>query len=278
MEVKTWAERLLFTTVRIEANVPGGVSTGTAFVFKYTWNGMESLFLVTNKHVVADATEGRFFFTLKGEDGRPLIGQRYDFVHSDFQRAWHGHPKPDVDIAIMNLLPVLVRIQAGGQQVYFASVHQSVIPTPESARTLDAVEDVLFVGYPSGIYDAKNLMPIVRRGITATPFEVDYNGEPKFLIDASVFPGSSGSPVFFPTAGWVREGNKHSRHEYVLFLGVIAEVATREERGRIDFEPIPTQDVPIVRMSQMLNLGIVYKSLTVLETIQDFLNVRGEEI
>ena len=56
---------------------------------------------------------------------------------------------------------------------------------------------------------------------------------------------------------------------------MISEVAVREERGRIDFEPIPTQQVPIVRMDQMLNLGIVFKSSTVLETIRDLLRIRG---
>jgi hypothetical protein len=35
-----------------------------------------------------------------------------------------------------------------------------------------------------------------RRGMTATPPQLDYCGRPTFLIDASVFGGSSGSPVF----------------------------------------------------------------------------------
>ena len=39
-------------------------------------------------------------------------------------------------------------------------------------------------------------MPILRRGTTATPIALNFEGRPEFLIDAAVYPGSSGSPVF----------------------------------------------------------------------------------
>jgi len=60
----------------------------------------------------------------------------------------------------------------------------------------DAIEDIVFLWYPNDIGDDINNLPVTRRGITATPFAVDFCGEKQFLIDASVFPGSSGSPVF----------------------------------------------------------------------------------
>lgn len=275
MEVQTAAEQLLFTTVRIEADVPDGVATGTAFIFRYDWDGNEADFLVTNKHVVADTTHGRFFFAQGGGD-RPIIGQRHDVAIDAFESAWHGHPDADVDIAVMPLGPVLRQLANEGKRVFFTYIHNRFVPTAEQAKKLDAIEEVTFIGYPNGIYDLKNLMPVVRRGITATPFLIDYNGEPKFLIDASVFPGSSGSPVFVANFGYYanREGRLMAGTRVAL-LGVISEVAIMEARGRIDFEPIPTQQVPIVRTSQMLNLGIVYKSPTVQETVQDFLRVRG---
>jgi hypothetical protein len=234
---------------------------------------------VTNKHVVADATQGRFFLTQgfgQSSDGGPLIGQRHDVWIDGFEAAWHGHPNADVDIAVMPLDPVLRRLTSEGKRAFFRFIDNRLIPTPEQARSLNALEEVTFIGYPNGIYDVTNLMPIVRRGITATPFLIDYGGEPKFLIDASVFPGSSGSPVFVANFGYfTNRDDRLMLGTRLLFLGVISEVAVREERGRIDFEPIPTQQVPIVRMDQMLNLSIVFKSSTVLETIRDLLRIRG---
>jgi hypothetical protein len=280
MEVQTTAEQMLFATVRIEARVPDGVATGTAFLFRYTWDDRTASFLVTNKHVVADATQGRFFFTRahgQGSDGGPMIGQRHDVWIDDFEAAWHSHPNASVDIAVMPLDPVLRQLTNEGKRAFFKYIVNDFVPTSEQAKDLDAVEEVTFIGYPNGIYDVQNLMPIVRRGITATPLQVDYDGEPKFLIDASVFPGSSGSPVFVANFGHFtnRDGRLMLGTRF-LFVGVISEVAVRTEQYRIDFEPIPTHKVPIVRMSQLLNLGIVYKASTVLETIQDLLKARGE--
>jgi hypothetical protein len=114
-------------------------------------------------------------------------------------------------------------------------------------------------------------MPIARRGTTATPLQIDYAGAPTFLVDASVFPGSSGSPVFICNSGGYPSRSGFVVGTRVLFLGVIAEVAVREEHGQIDFVSIPTAEVPIVRTQQMIDLGVVYKSSTVLDTVLDFL-------
>ncbi|MFT3756084.1 MAG: hypothetical protein QM769_09065 [Pseudoxanthomonas sp.] len=71
-----------------------------------------------------------------------------------------------------------------------------MIPTPQQVTKLDAAESVTFISYPNGVWDSKNLLPVARRGTTASPIEVDFEGTPRFLIDASVFGGSSGSPAF----------------------------------------------------------------------------------
>ncbi len=43
------------------------------------------------------------------------------------------------------------------------------------------------IGYPNGIWDEANNMPIIRRGITATHPNFNYNGKPEFMIDAACF-------------------------------------------------------------------------------------------
>lgn len=163
MEVQTVMEQLLFTTVRIEADTPRGNSTGTAFIFSYLHDdGRHWDLLVTNKHVIADATEGRFFFT-KGKSRKPLTGQRHDFHVTEFQTLWHGHPDAYVDIAVAPLDRLWNHMKNKGMEIFATNIPSSFIPGSEQAADLDAVEDVMFVGYPNGIYDVKNLMPIVRR-------------------------------------------------------------------------------------------------------------------
>jgi hypothetical protein len=93
-----------------------------------------------------------------------------------------------------------------------------------------------------------------------------------------VFPGSSGSPVFaasnvFRTAA---SGNFILIGSRMLYLGVIAEYLNIEERGEVEWKPISTvAKAPTYVMSQALNLGIVHKSSTVIETIEDWLKKYG---
>ena len=237
-------------------------------------NEQSAYFLVTNKHVVQGTAKGRFFFTRRDGDN-PVIGQRWDVELDAFETRWHGHPKSDVDVAVMPLVPLLEFAEASGQNVFFRSVPDSLVPTPDQLKELDAIEEVMFVGYPSGIYDNVNLMPIVRRGTTATPLQLDYDGRPVFLVDASVFPGSSGSPVVLWNRGsyTTRDGGVVIGSRFFL-LGIMAEVAFREEHGQIDFVSIPTANVPVVRTKEMIDLGVVYKSSAILEAAADFLRSR----
>ena len=67
---------------------------------------------------------------------------------------------------------------------------------PPNPNQLNALEDIIFVGYPEGIIDQLNIVPLFRKGSTATPYFLDFESLPVFLIDATALPGSSGSPVF----------------------------------------------------------------------------------
>ena len=133
------------------------------------------------------------------------------------------------------------------------------------------------MGYPNGIYDTANLLPVFRRGITATPPQVDYNDRPVFLVDASVFPGSSGSPVFIYNLGGYGTRKGFQSGTRIFFLGIIAEVYFRKEEGTLEFKSIPTARVPVVKTREMLDLGIVFKAGTVVETVRNLLSILESE-
>ena len=56
--------------------------------------------------------------------------------------------------------------------------------------------DVIFVGYPENRYDVVNNLPLIRKGSIASMPNINFNGKGQIVIDAQIFPGSSGSPVF----------------------------------------------------------------------------------
>ncbi|MHA1347952.1 MAG: S1 family peptidase [Candidatus Heimdallarchaeaceae archaeon] len=266
--------QLLYSTLRIEGQLPNSTSVGTGFIVLYEKEDMKYLFIVTNKHVVNGASSGKFFFTKSDNGNNPLVGQRFDINITDFDKSWFFHPAK-IDIAICPLVPLLQQIEKANQKVYFRSIPLSLIPTKEQEDKLTALEEIIFIGYPNAIYDTINLLPIIRKGTTATPIFIDYEGKPLFLIDASVFGGSSGSPVFIYNYGSysTSEGNI-TVGTRIYFVGVVSKVFFNENNGKIEFLEVPTTQIPLVKTKQFLNLGMVIKSRVVVETIEEFLRIK----
>jgi len=272
MEFSSIAEQLFFTAIRIQTrNSKGEIGIGTGFIFDYELNSKKYLFLVTNKHVVSGTTEG--LLTLIKSDGKnPILGDGYTIKITDFESKWFGHKKEKIDVTIMPFVPFLNHISNQGVKVFFRSISREFIPSNDVMRKVDAIEEVLFIGYPSGIWDTKNLTPIIRQGITATPVDIDFGGEKQFLIDASVFPGSSGSPVFLYNAGhYTVKGKGVVIGSRLIFLGILASVFYRQDTNEIEIVDIPTTKRPVTLTKQMIDLGIVFKTQTIVETIEDFL-------
>jgi hypothetical protein len=139
-----------------------------------------------------------------------------------------AHTSSELDLAVIPIGPALNQLEAAGRPAFFRSVSPDLIPTAEAREQLAALEEIVFIGYPSGIRDEKNASPLIRRGITSTPVWNDYEGKPTFLIDAGVFPGSSGSPVFILNQGGYVTKNGVSLGNRLLFLGVISQTMIRK--------------------------------------------------
>ena len=284
MKFQTLIQSLFLSTVRIEANLPEGeAAIGTGFLFAFeSPDRPVTFFLVTNRHVVEDAESGWFTFIRSGEGSTPALGHGVRVEMPSFEEAWHGHPNPELDIAVLSLSPMIHhRVEPNGPTVgeitSAAPVRSVHVPTPEHLETLDAIEDIIFIGYPDGLYDELNLTPIARKGITATPLQLNYGGEPVFLIDATVFPGSSGSPVF-AAPNTLRANEDRSITvvgSQMMLLGVLSEVFFTTEEGKIESGPIAPASEMSVSVEQAIDLGYVYKASTVLEAIEDYVERYG---
>ncbi|HLF71000.1 MAG TPA: trypsin-like peptidase domain-containing protein [Dehalococcoidia bacterium] len=277
MRVTSAAEQLLFTTVRLTAQVSKTVErTGTAFFFVHNKDEKNFPFIVSNKHVVKDAKRGIFLFN-RSDGNHPLLGQGFQILVDNFYPQWFGHPDDDVDLSIMPFAPVIRLLEEKQLHAFFRTISSATIPDEEQVESLDAIENVLMVGYPLGLYDKVNLTPVVRTGITATPVGLDYNGKAQFLIDAAVFPGSSGSPVVLLNSGgyYDKGGSLNLGTNRFHLLGVLAEVLTMSDTGKIEVREIPTKQEPVVQIATRLNLGVVWKSQLITETVEAFLKQRG---
>ena len=263
MEVTKLAQQLLFNTVALEIHDKTDklIGTGTSFIMSHQVDGEnEELFLVTNKHVIKGGYYAYFYLTETVGD-KPNIGKPF-FIKTDFiEGQFYGHPNSDIDIAVFPLSWQLDLVGKSGLKAYLMKISTQIIASPQEITEMDVAREVIFVGYPNGLFDRKNYTPIVRSGTIATPVQLDFSGRPVFLIDASVFPGSSGSPVFSFEKTW---GGSIAE---VRLLGIIAEVFTQEDRGSFRLIPAPTQVVPIIDYHHMIDLGVVFKAHLIIETI-----------
>lgn len=267
MNVDTPAKEFLFSTVRLTNTSSRGTSVGTGFLM-HQQVGPDTYvpFLVTNKHVVEGAEHLTVGLIARDpQSGGPRLGHRAD--HTFDNPAWIGHPDPEVDVAV---LPT-ADLYTDPDRLFVRSIPTDFLPADSDDLFFDAIEDVTFIGYPNGWQDTVSLTPIVRRGITATPLELPFGGKPRFLVDGSVFGGSSGSPVFLLNEGVYRSGPLTTAiGSRRVLVGVIAATMTRSQA-----HPILVNHQPHVRIAQELNLGVAYNWIAIRQTIDAFLTAAG---
>ena len=259
-------DQLIHTTVRIKCykkNQQESVGTGFFFAFCVDAEfdrGVPAI--VTNKHVIANSAVGHFYLSVKAEDGTPLWGERTPIILDDFESRWVQHPDPSVDLAAFAIEPVFQAARDRGKEAFCRHSTFKQVAKEADLERLSAVEDILMVGYPIGLSDEKNNLPVVRRGITATPPYVDYEGRPEFMIDCSCFPGSSGSPVFLYSGDlWsTKEGKAYLRGEHFMLLGVLYAGPQYTNEGKIEIASVPTTSKPVALSPIPINLGYCIKA------------------
>ncbi|MCG8561917.1 MAG: serine protease [Hyphomicrobiales bacterium] len=258
------SDQLIHTTVRIECCKADGTQiAGTGFVFNFCQRDEGSVpAIVTNRHVVEGAETGVFHMTLRGDDGGPRLGEYVEVPLEGIKTAWIGHPSTAIDLAAIPLAPVINWLHEDGKKAYYIGLHREFLADAEFMAELTAVEDVLMIGYPNGLWDSQHNLPIVRRGITATPPYVDFNGKPEFMIDCACFPGSSGSPVVLYNMGGhtKKSGAVVLGSGRVKLLGVLWGGPKHTARGDIEIVPVPSAVQPIALSPIPINLGYCVKA------------------
>jgi hypothetical protein len=256
------AERLAHSTVRIECDLDGGVGTGTGFFYSLDRNGDQHVpVIVTNKHVVAGAKKGRFLLTLQDSAAFPQVGSFKAYELDSFQDRWLPHPDPTVDLCVMPIAPLLAEAEKASTRFFFATLDKTLIPSAVDIEEMIGLENITMVGYPNGLWDRKNNLPIFRRGVLATDYKRDWNGKKEFLVDAACFPGSSGSPVLLFDIGSFqsRKGNFMGASRIKL-LGVLYAGPQHTVEGEVRVVEVPTHQKAVSLAGIPNNLGIIIKS------------------
>ncbi len=233
------------------------VSQGTGFFFgiKNPAGVIDTVFLVTNYHVVTGHSPGstlpnqgdRVVFYLHKDQNEPsevkqVVLPLYSTAGTPLWEQSTEHLDADVI-----LLPLPKAAFEGIAMFVFIEDHTrtDIRIRPTSGATL--------VGYPYGFSDSKNRLPVWKTGHVASEPQVDFQGKPAFLVDVSAFPGMSGSPVLAVANGvYEDEGGVMRSGHVVRLLGVFSAmpVVRSQTPGQSDIS---------------LQLGYVWKASLVAE-------------
>lgn len=267
------ADQLVYATVKITCTCNRTLSTGTGFFMQKSLpSGNNITAIVTNKHVVQGYEIAEIPLVSKNMDGSPNDKEHINISISDLQKRCFYHPDSSIDICLVFINDLIDGAAKLGKPLYFRCIGEEMILSRESVNSLTAIEDVLMIGYPSGIIDDTNNKPIVRKGITATSIKLDYKGLPDFVIDIACFPGSSGSPVFLRKEGLAQESGPKGMTIDVVprysLLGIIHSMISRKEDGELKVKEIPTTEKQVIEFDMPLNLGMVTKSSKIMELFE----------
>lgn len=190
--------------------------------------------LVTCKHVIFDLFQKKFnenlYVSYNLKNG--LRGRRkLEDIQKITPIGWVFHENEAVDLAVLPYLIDEVNddIIRMGRTMY------------EPMDNLSEGDDVFFLGFPLGLDMGVNslIRPVVRQGMISL-IQPDKN----FLIDANVFPGNSGSPVFLKPTMIDYKTNTVVPIKPAKFIGIISgylsysdtAISSHTKRPRVVFE------------------------------------------
>lgn len=194
MKPTDFDRKMFFSTVRLTASDGLDRINGTGFIVRIESHGNPALAyaIVTCKHVLY-GEDGSVAFMLHTWDTHrevPVLVDGIKVGPQSFGANYFEHDNPKIDVAAIDITDVIKN-----PKVYAWWVHPEMI-SETNLQYIGPNRDALFMGYPSDLYDKKHNLPIMRAARVATIPEVDFDGDPCYIIDAHVFEGSSGSPVF----------------------------------------------------------------------------------
>jgi hypothetical protein len=194
------------------------------------WMPIGHIYVVTAKHVVQPKRLKdlvAFSYAMRIGDKDSVAWHRLDLDRNELGHRLHLCSDEKIDIAVVDVndqfsAETKKLLEERAQVLSFNGTNANNFPG-KSDLEIQPGDDVIVIGYPLGIYDVFNKLPILKTGLLNTPIGMRFNGLDAFLFDFRYYEGSSGSIIISkPTRIAIdKQGRlESSSSRQYLFLGV----------------------------------------------------------
>jgi hypothetical protein len=195
-----------------------GIGVATGFLVKK--NAL--YYLITNWHVVTGRNPYNNQALVAGTSNPNILkvwfhgtvlGQwvqnEIRLIDAAGNKLWLEHPRGiEVDVVAVPLSPM---VNTSLYDIDLALANFDIMVYPSEA--------VSIIGFPEGL-TSHVFFPIWKTGHIASDIDIDWNGKPAFLIDATTKSGMSGSPVIAKRVSIYQTSNGNEIGNAVKFLGI----------------------------------------------------------
>jgi len=222
-------------------------------------SSLKRIWLITNSHVLFGDDFQKHpqtplalqFYLRRKNPTLPPTWDTVTIVQKDFLRLVKSHPK--ADISAIDITEFLKPVLKKDSSYIYNAISKMNFPgekhgiNENNEYELEVGQEILSIGYPKEFYDTYNLYPTVKSGMIASKWKANYNGNPIFLIDAKLFPGSSGSIIITKSHTYAMP---FGDIDFFVFLGIYSGEYLHSEKVNID-------DLTIIK-NISYNTGIVW--------------------
>lgn len=263
MNLTPGLEKLLFSIIRIETRLSNDTFVdGTAFIYEYSTADNTYPFLITARHLIDNASEGRMTL-IQGKNQSPILGKGYTLDIDNFSKLWFSHPDETLNVAVTPFVPFIKHVENSGISIFFESLTEASLCPQTVADDLTLGTEVMYFGYPRNCWDGKYLLGAARQGVLSLPHNLNFQGKRQVLIDTPVLQGSCGSPVFLKT-------NDLADNCEQALLGFLCNLPENQDSDGQD-----CQQMMVENPSTETPMGAMIKIDVAIETIVAYLQEKG---
>ncbi|MFQ5916013.1 MAG: serine protease [Nitrospinota bacterium] len=219
--VKRRINPVLMSIVRLKL-VQDEKDIGTATGFFFAREGR--IYLITNRHVAKSLkreiqpTHFRVHLHRGADDLGKNVWIPIPLFDEDGRPRWLESRVTDSDILCLEVEEI--RRRAAEKAVAISALSEADFVPDDLDFELG--QELLVIGYPRGYHDEVHNLPVIRYATLASPYPIPFQGKPLALIDATLHPGTSGSPVILKPSSIpsMSRGAKSSSRRRVYLIGV----------------------------------------------------------